>query len=346
MKKTTPPARRFARALRALAFPTLRHLPFLVAAAALAGTFGCTAEKPAPFRIGINAWPGYEFLYLAQEMGFYRKEGLEVRVVEFSSLSDARRAYERGQINVIAATVIEVLQIRDHSQRSLQIVQVIDFSSGADVILARPGLTNAAGLRGARIGVELASLGVYVLVRGLEQGGLGLADGKLVSMDQLSMEDAFRKGELDAVVTYPPTSIQLLRDTKANTVFSTADIPGEVVDVIAVEAELNTQRPGDVAKLLRAYHRAIAYARQNPAEAYRIMAEREGITPEEFHASLTDGIQLLSESDQADYFRPGGKLAAVIDASDRILRQSGQIKGPDRRSNASTAAFAGKGTTP
>lgn len=346
MKKPPAPAHRFARALRARAFSTLRHLPLLVATAALAGTFGCAPEKPAPFRIGINAWPGYEFLYLAQEMGFYREEGLEVRVVEFSSLSDARRAYERGQINVIAATVIEVLQIRDNSPRTPQIVQVVDYSDGADLILARPGLTNAAGLRGARIGVELASLGVYVLARGLEQGGLGLADVKLVSMDQLSMGDAFRKGELDAIVTYPPESIKLLRETKASTVFSTAEIPGEVVDVIAVEAELNTRRPGDVAKLLRAYHRALAYARQNPGEAYRIMAERQGITPEEFHAALTEGMQLLSESDQADYLRPGGKLDAVIDTSDRILRQSGQIKGPDRRGNASTAAFAGDATAP
>lgn len=57
-------------------------------------------------------------------------------------------------------------------------------------------------------------------------------------------------------------------------------------------------------------------------------------------------MQLLSESDQADYLRPGGKLAAVIDTSDRVLRQSGQVKGPDRRGNASTAAFAGKGTAP
>ena len=180
----------------------LRNFPLLLAVAALPLHFGCAPEKPAALRVGLNPWPAYEFLYLAQEKGFYRAEGIEVRLVEFNSLSDARRAYERGQINVLASTVIEVLQARDNSPRSPQIVQVVD------------------------------------------------------------------------------------------------------------------------------YHRAIAYTRQNPADAHRIMAEREGLTPEEFRAALTGGIQLLSESDQADYLRPGGKLAAVIDRSDRILRQSGQIKGP------------------
>ena len=225
-------------------------------------------------------------------------------------------------------------------------VQVTDCSAGADVILARHGVSSSADLRGARIGVELASLGVYVLARCLEKSGLDLVDAKVVSMDQTSMENAFRLGELDAVVTYPPVSTKLLRDGKANLLFSSAEIPGEVIDVIAVEAVLNSRRPKDVAKLVRAHHRAVAYTQQNPAEAYRIMALREGITPAEFGAALTEGIQLVSEADQTAYLRPGGKLATVIDAADRILRQTGQIRGPDRRDGASTAAFAGEAASP
>lgn len=313
---------------------------------ALLLSLGCAPEQAASLRVGINPWPAYEFLYLAQEKGFYRDQGLDLRLVEFNSLSDARRAFERGQIDAIAATVIEVLQVRDNSARSPQIVQIVDYSNGADVILARPGITHAAGLRGARIGLELASLGVYLLTRCLEQNALSLTDVKLASMDQLSMEDAYQKGELDAVVTYPPTSTKLLRNSQVNTVFSSAQIPGEVIDVIAVEAAINSRRPADVAKLLRAYHRAVAYTREHPAEAYRIMAEREGITPDEFRAALSGGIQLLSASDQMAYLRAGGKLAGVIDASDRSLRQSGQIKGPDRRNNISTAAFAAAGSSP
>lgn len=316
----------------------------LVAVVALA--FGCSREKPAPLRVGINPWPGYEFLYLAQEQGFFRAEGLEVRLIELSSLSDARRAYERGQLDAVGTTVTDVLQSRDDSPRSPQIVQVTDYSNGGDVILARPGITDAAGLRGARIGVELASLGVYVLARGLEKSGLGLADVTVVSMSQLSMGAAFRAGKLDAIVTYPPVSTLLVRDAKASAVFSSREIPGEVLDVIAVEAEVVRERPGDVAKLLRAFHRAKAYALQNPEPAYRIMAAREGLTPAEFGAALTSGARPISKDEQADYLAPGGKLAAVLDASDRVLRQSGQIEGPDRRADAFTAAFADKGAGP
>ena len=151
---SAPSARRLRWVLLALA-------ALLVAGLGTAGwvCFKWLPEKPAALRVGIKPWPGYEFLYRAQEKGWYREAGLEVRLVEFSSLSGSRRAYERGQINVLASTVIEVLQIRENSARSPQIVLVVDYSNGGDVTLGRPGLTNATGLRGTRIGLELASLG-------------------------------------------------------------------------------------------------------------------------------------------------------------------------------------------
>lgn len=317
-----------------------------VALATLAVACGCAPKALPVLRVGMNPWPGYEFLHLAQQKGFYKDEGLEVRLVDFSSLADCRRAYERGQLDAMGSTVIEVLMVRDQSARSPQIVQVVDYSAGADVILAQPGLKTGADLRGARIGVELASLGVYVLARGLEKSGLTFSDVKAISMDQVSMEDAFRKGELDAVVTYPPTSIKLLADTQAHPVFSTAEIAGEVLDVLVVEEEVIRQRPGDVGKFLKAFQRAVAYASTNPADAYRIMAANEGISPEEFARALTDGMKLLTAADQAAYFQRGGPLATVIDATDRILRQGGQIKGPDRRAGIGNPVFFNQPSQP
>jgi len=316
-----------------------RQIVALLPVVALTVIVGCSAAPAPTLRVGLNPWPGYEFLFLAQEKGFYRDEGVSVRLIEFNSLTDARRAYERGQLDAMGTTVIEVLQARDQSSRSPQIVQVVDYSDGADVILAQPEIKNGASLYGKRVGVELASLGVYVLARALAIHGLKLADVKTISMDQSSMEEAFQKSELDAVVTYPPASIKLLRDDRSNTIFSTAEISGEVIDVIAVEENINTVRRDDVAKLLRAFQRAVAYTAQNPADAHAIMAAREGISADEFRSALNDGIKVLSAADQAAFFKPGGKLAGVVDASDRILRETGQLKGADRRSNIANAAF-------
>jgi NitT/TauT family transport system substrate-binding protein len=324
----------------------LRPALWCVLIATLLFMTGCGPNYTVPLRVGINTWPAFEFFHLAREKGFYHDAGLEIRLVQFSTLSDCRSAFERGQIDVMGSTLVEVLQVRDHSPRSPQVVQVVDYSDGADVILALPGTTGGPGLRGARIGVDLSSLGSYVLACGLEKHGLTLAEVHPVSMDPDSMEAAFRGGELDAVVTFPPTSTRLLRDLNASTLFSSADIPGELVDVISVDAAVTRARPADIARLLVAFHRAQDYTRAHPAEALAIMAAREGVTPQEFSAALGDGIKLVTPGEQASYLNPGGKLADLIGRTDRVLRQSGQLTGPARREDIVNARFINASNPP
>lgn len=313
---------------------------------ALLLSVGCAPKSELPLRMGITPWPGYEFLYLAQEKGFFRDEGVDVRVVQFSVYEDARHALERGQIDGLGATSLEVLLANGVNGGRLQMVWAVDSSEGADVILARAGIADVAGLRGARVGVGLEPLAIYILSRALEKNGLKLTDVKTVAMAPDSYEDAFRKGELDAVVTHPPTSAKLLRNAGANLVFSSAEIPGEIVDVFAVNAETGAKRSVEVTKMLRALRRALHYTAANPAEAHRIMAVREGITAEEFAVALVDGLRIVPAAEQAEFLRAGGRLEVGIDRADALLRGSGQLVGADRRKGIVNPAFAAAATRP
>lgn len=289
---------------------------------------GCFSDPKTPLRIGVNPWPGYEFLFLAEEKGFFKELGLNIRLVEFNSLSDARRAYEREQLEGLCTTVIEVLQALDQSTRLPRIVRVVDYSHGADVIIGRTEMSDGAALRGKRVGVELGSLGVFILARALEKYQLKLSDVRALSMDQLSIGEGLVDGELDAAVTYPPTSVGLLKRQDMKVLFSTSEIPGEVLDVIAVDQAIIKSRRKEVEKLLRAFDRAVLYSLSNKEESYRIMAARERISPQEFQEALESGIRMVSAADQPNYLRPGGNLQRIVDKTDRILRETGQISAP------------------
>ncbi len=295
---------------------------------------GCGQASKEPLRIGINAWPGYEFLYLAQEMGYFEAEGVQVKILEFDSLADARRAFERGQLDGWATTVVEVLQALDYSDRRPQVFQVVDFSEGADVVLAHPSIGTMAELKGKRVGVELASLGVFMLDRSLEKSGLTLNDVVIVSSDQISMAEEFLAGNLEAVVTYPPTSLELLRDGKSQIVFSSLEVPGEIVDVIAMDAQVIERRMEDVKRVSRAYYRALEFSHSNKVESYGIMGAREGISAQEFQEALEGGIRMVQATEQESFLGTDGKLGRVVESVDRILRATGQIKGPDRTSGS------------
>lgn len=270
---------------------------FVAVAAMLAG-----CEKPAstPIKIGINPWPGYEFLYLAQELGFYEELGVPVKIIEYGSLSDVRRGYERGNLDAMTTTLIEVLQVKNNSNRDPRIFLVADFSKGGDVIIAREPIKTPADLKGRRVGADTTSLPVFVLARALEIAGLTLDDVEILPLEQSDMEQAYMRGEIDAVVTYPPVSVRLQNRDDSTIIFSSQEIPGEIMDVVSAEASVLEKRPDDFRKIMRAWDMALAYAKDNPRHAHTIMAEREGLSHEEFAAALDD-IQVVSLDDQQRY---------------------------------------------
>lgn len=287
---------------------------------------GCGRGQQTEVRLALNPWPGTEFLYLAKEKGFLTDEKLNVRLVEYPSLSDCRVAFESGHADAMACTPIEVLLARENAQRSSQIVLVADYSDGADVILARSDLASVPALRGHRVGLELGSLGAFMLDRALNSHGLKLSDVEMVSCAQDSMEAALAAGTVDAIVTYPPTSVRLEAGGKVRRVFTSAEIPGEIVDVVAVDPAILLREPELQARLRRAFQRALDYAREHPQEAYALMGRREGISAAEFQQALV-GIRVVDAAGQDVFFNPKGSLLHSLGHVDNTLRMAGQLRG-------------------
>ncbi len=296
----------------------------VVPVAAVSFALGLSACSPSAqqseIRIGINAWPGYELVHLAAVKGFFGEEGLNVRLVEFDSLADAGRSYRVGQIDGLATTMVEVIMIRDDSERDLRVTRIFDVSDGADVIIAPRSIGSMADLRGLPIGVELQSLGTFMLGRALELNGMQFSDVKPVSSDQTTMEEILRAGDLSAVVTYPPVAVKLLENPNFHAIFSSAQIPGEVVDVLALDSSLLRGVRPPAAAINRALDKAWAYYLANKEESIRIMAAREGITPAEFAETLSGGIHLYSPAESAAFFESGGNLQAIAETTAKYLR--------------------------
>lgn len=312
---------------------TTLGIPLLCILAVLSVVFaGCSpnTNASAPIRIGLNAWPGYEFLYLAQEKQFFKEAGVEVKLVELTSLADARRAYERGLIDGLGTTLIDTLQARHARTPGPQVVWVADYSDGADVIVARNDLSKVSDLQGKKVGVEMVSLGVYILSQALEKSNLHLKDVIAVYMDQASMANALKSGTLDAVVTYPPTSVTLQNEGVGKVLFSTAELPGEVMDVLAIDTTIVAERMEEVRRLLTAFSKAVNFTKSNPQEAYAIMARRERISPEEFKDAMESGMKILTLEDQQPFLGPEGRIVSILNKVNAVMRQAEMIQGADR----------------
>lgn len=288
----------------------------------------CSSRSSAPLRIGISEWPPYEFLHLARERGFFEQEGVDVRLVEFAAMSDARRAFEHRQIDGGLFSIFETLHVRDDSRRDLKIALVIDFSDGADAILARPGIDSVAALRGKRFGIAISALNFYMADRALASHGLTLEDVTIVPVEDIDMARYLSEGKVDAVVNYPPSRTRIEQAGLARAIFTSAEIPGEIVDVLALDETVSRERPQDVARLIRAFYRAVEYARTHPQDAYRIMAAREHIEPEAFRESISNGITLVRLEEQERFLAPDAPFSQTVKRIAQVLHRTRQISNP------------------
>ncbi len=299
----------------------------------LLSTWGCYRTPPALLRIGLNTWPGYEFIFLAQEQGLFAKAGISVQLIEFPSLGDSRLAFERGQLDVMATTLSEVLLAKEHLQYCPPIFYVIDYSTGGDVILAQSSLTKIADLRGKRIGLELGSVNMYLLARALEKSNLTLDDVILVPMTPDVMKYAFYNRTVDAVVTYPPLSVILQQTGQTQQLFSSRAIPQEIIDVLVVQSDVLATRIDELVAFIRALEEAVQYSLTYPNKAYPLMAEREGISPQTFSQILTQQLQVIPLAEQRPFFEPQGILEQTLTLMDNTFRKVGYLTSSQRTIN-------------
>lgn len=299
----------------------LSHTIRLALVLGLVALLGCS---PTPMlRIGSNPWPGYLGLYHARDLGLF--EGQRIQLVDFDNTEDVLRAFRNRAIEAAAVTLDEALQLAEQDH-ALRIILVFSISNGADVVLARPGIDTPQQLRGRRLGVETNALGAYILARLLEQTGLSTHDITLVHTPLQEHEAAYRSGEIDAVITFDPPRSHLLA-AGAQEIFSSRDLPGEVVDVLVIREDVRHSHRIALTTLQERYFQALAHLQRDPAGAAPHLSRRLGIDVSE----LQQAWQLMHLADRADNARllgdgPGSlrttilRLQQVMTTADLLTR--------------------------
>jgi NitT/TauT family transport system substrate-binding protein len=253
---------------------------------------GCMRETQPPLRIGTNVWIGAEPLYLARDLGYWDRQA--VQLVEYPSASEVFRAFRNQAIDGMVISLDELFVLAADGLQP-KIVVVADVSNGADVVVGRSGMRAMQDLRGKRVAVESGALGAFVLSRALALNRMQASDVSIVHLESNEHPAAFEQGQVDGAVTFDPYRTQLLA-AGAHTLFDSSQIPGEIVDLLAVRASVLEKNPRAVQTLLTGWFKALDYLEREPTDAAARMAVREQITGEQFQQALK-GLHIPSRAD-------------------------------------------------
>ena len=286
-------------------------------------------EPETVLRIGTNVWIGSEPLYLARELG--RLDPAAVQLVEYPSASEVLRAFRNQAIDGMVISLDELFGLAVDGLQP-RIILVVDVSHGADVVVGRRGMRTMHDLKGKSVAVESSALGAFVLSRALALNGMQASDVNVVHLESNEQPSAFEKGQVDGAVTFDPYRAQFLR-AGAKTLFDSTQIPGEIVDLLAVRATFLEKHPKPIQALLAGWFGAIDYMKSEPKDAARRMGMRQQTTGEQF-LQAQQGLHVPSRDENLRMLggaTPGlavtGRrlMALMVDA--KLLRAGLEIEG-------------------
>lgn len=272
-------------------------------------------------RIGTNVWPGYEPLFYARAKQLLPAD--KFTLVEFGSATEVIRSLRSHLVDIAALTLDEVLLLA-HDGIDVRIVLVTDISNGADVIVAPPSTHGLGDLKGKRIGVEDTALGGYMLGRALQLANMDKGEIIPVYLEFDRHEEAYLQGKLDAVVTFEPVRSTLLgRGQKV--IFSSAEIPGEIVDVVVVRGEIYDKHPEQCHELIEIWFQTLQRIAEEPDAAETFIAERRGMSLADFRRAM-EGLEVPTrEENRRMLLGQSASLRTRIRAIADFMRESGRF---------------------
>jgi NitT/TauT family transport system substrate-binding protein len=302
-------------------------------ALALGSCLPACSQPVSLFRVGAIVFPGYELMFLAREQGWL--DPRKIRLVEMKANTDTLRSLAAGQLEAAALTLDEMMSARADGV-DLRAVMVVDISHGADVVMARRGIS-LDHLRGKRVAVEEGAMGAVMLTSLLRAAQLRVEEIRKIPMTLDRSLEVFAAGKVDAVVTAEPWATQL-EARGAQRIFDSSRIPGRIVDVLAVRADVLDTHGAAVRSLVQAHFRARRLFVDRPQDVAPLMAARLQTAPADVQAAYL-GLKLPDLADNRKLLQPGGQFFRTALELQRVMVESGLLTQQSRPAELADIRF-------
>jgi NitT/TauT family transport system substrate-binding protein len=263
----------------------------------LTGFWLCTLTalaSAAPLKIGYSDWPGWVAWEVGIEKGWFKEAGVDVQFEWFDYVA-SMDAFAAGKLDAVAMTNGDTLVTGATGGKGVMAL-INDYSNGNDMVIAKPGIGSVKELKGKKIGVEIGFVSHLLLLDALKQNGMSEADVELVNVPTNETPQVLASGQVDAIVAWQPNSgaaLNLVPGSKA--VFTSADQPGLIYDVLAVTPESLANHRADWLKVMQVWYRIVDFIMDPNTfeDAVKIMASRVGVPAEEYKTFIS-GTKILT----------------------------------------------------
>ena len=263
-------------------------------------------------------WFGFAPTHVAQDLGYFKEEGLEVTWVFENDRANVYPGLHAGDIDCTMRTIGEHMSRPLTADSNLVVIGVIDVSVGADGVIGAPGINTVTDLVGKVFAGEINHPGTVMTAFALKQAGHSLSDVDLRLIATDDGQAVFEDPKVAALATWEPMMSEIVRNTSrkgSKILLSSKDFNGLITDVVIANKTSYQNNPEKYAKLMRGIYRAIDLYNSDPDTFLKSAAPTYDVTPDIMKGDLS-GVYYTTYEDALEFFGVGGresKLKQVID---------------------------------
>lgn len=302
---------------------TRRTLLAAVSLAALAGP--ALAQDLDKIRMGYIAdYFGTSMAAIATDQGLWEKHGLDADLKVFTNGPIQVQALNAGSLD-FAYIGPGALWLPASGQAKVIAVNALGYT---DRVIAQPGISSIADLKGKTVGVPEGTSGDMLLRLALEEAGMTMDDIKVVPMDPSTVVTAFGSGQIDAAgIWYPFVDVIKKRIPDLNELSSNEDFfPDIAFPSSFIVSDEKASDEEVIVKVNAVIKEAIDFRRENPEQSVEITAKFLGVPSEPLLAESK--LARLPSSEELEQLTTDGNVTNWFDTLAGLYADFGKIESP------------------
>ncbi|MHC8314079.1 putative urea ABC transporter substrate-binding protein [Pseudomonas sp. LB3P31] len=285
-------------------------------------TFGASAgEKKQHFKVAWSIYSGWMPWGYASEHGIIdkwaNKYGIKIELVQLNDYIESINQYAAGAFDACGMTNMDALTIPSANGVDTTGLILGDYSNGNDAIVLKNGKT-FADIKGQQVNLVELSVSDYLMSRALDIHGLSQRDIKIMNTSDADAVASFgTSGVTAAALWNPQLSMVMKQSPTAVQVFTSREIPGEIIDMMAVNTETLAANPELGKALVGAWFETLQMMSGENAQAVAArtsMAERSGTDLKGYEEQLTQTMLFYTPVSAFDF----ASSAAIRHTMDKV----------------------------
>lgn len=297
---------------------------FLTGAAAIAIMAAVAPAQAADtIRMLAPTWLGFAPVHVANDLGCFKDEGIEVEYKFEDDRSNVMAAYARGDIEVDMRTVGEHQGRPRDADTPGVIIGVIDESVGGDGVISDGSIAAVADLKGKTVAAEPNIPARLLLQMELKKAGLTFSDLQIKDIATADTGAVFADDSIAAVATYEPFMSQAVKNSSragAKVLLSSKDYRGIIIDVITARRDDLAANPKKYQSFLKCIYKTIAFSLAEPDKYAELAAPHFGLTPADVKEILATSLAYTPLPEAQAYLGKPGERGKLHDIFDTVMQ--------------------------